>query len=275
MKDQYLDVAGCRTRYRDSGGTGVVTLFIGGIGASLETWAAQEVLAGADLRVVTVDLPGHGLSAMGDQPYDPEKFASFGWQFLDAIGVRDAVLVGNSMGGGIAIRMAALQPQRALKLLIADAATMSRSAPLPFRLMTLPVLGALMTKPSKAGVEQQLKALFFDPATVTDEIRAIVTRNVMSAERQKAFRSTLCLMTDIGGQRQSGVDRTQAALKSLSMPMVFLHGRQDAVVPLQHSVEAQNMTKNARLVVLENCGHTPQIEKPAEFNTELIKLLSA
>lgn len=275
MNDQYIDVAGCRTRYRDVGGTGVVTLFIGGIGASLETWAAQEVLAGEDLRVVTVDLPGHGLSARGDQPYDPEKFAAFAWQFLDAIGVRDAVLVGNSMGGGVAIRMAALQPQRALKLLIADAATMGRFAPMPFRLMTLPVLGALMTKPSRAGVEQQLKALFYDPATVTDEIRAIVIRNVMNVERQKAFHSTLCLMTDIGGQRQSVVDRTHAALRSLSMPMVFLHGRQDNVLPLQHSVEAQKMTRNARLAVLENCGHTPQIEKPAEFNTELIKLLSA
>jgi pimeloyl-ACP methyl ester carboxylesterase len=275
MKDQYIEVAGCRTRFRDSGGTGVVTLFIGGIGASLETWTAQEVLAGADLRVVTVDLPGHGLSAMGDQPYDPEKFAVFGWQFLDAIGVREAVLVGNSMGGGVAILMAAVQPQRALKLLIADAATMGRFSPMPFRLMTLPGLGALMTKPSKAGVEQQLKALFYDPATVTDEIRAIVTRNVMSEGRQKAFRSTLCLMTDIGGQRQSVIDRTFAALRSLAMPIVFLHGRQDAVLPLQHSVEAQKMTKNARLVVLENCGHTPQIEKPTEFNAELIQLLSA
>jgi pimeloyl-ACP methyl ester carboxylesterase len=240
-----------------------------GIGESLEFWTPQEALAGDLYRIITIDLPGHGLSASGTQPYDPAKFADVCWQFLDAIGVDKAVLVGNSMGGGISILMADSQPQRVEKVLLANAATLGRATVVPFRLMTLPLLGKLLTKPSNQGVEQQLKAIFHDPQVVTDEIRTIATRNVMSSERAKAFLSTLRLMTDFGGQKQSIIDTALSALKQLNIPVLFIHGRQDTVLPYEHSVAAQKLVANSKLVIFDDCGHTPQIEKPGLFNDEL------
>jgi pimeloyl-ACP methyl ester carboxylesterase len=171
--------------------------------------------------------------------------------------------------------MAESQPQRAEKVVLANAATLGRATAVPFRLMTLPLLGKILTKPSTQGVEQQLKAIFHDPKVVSDEIRAIATRNVMSSERADAFLSTLKLMTDFGGQKQSIIDAALSALKRLDMPVLFIHGRQDSVLPYEHSVAAQKLAANSKLVIFDDCGHTPQIEKPELFNDELKRFIES
>ena len=269
MQNMFVDVADCRIRYRDSETGKLPILFIHGIGESLEFWAPQEALAGDLYRIITIDLPGHGLSSVCDQPYDPAKFATFCWKFLDAIGVDKTILVGNSMGGGISILMADNQPQRVEKLVLANAATLGRFSPLPFRLMTLPLVGKILTKPSTLGVDQQLKTVFHDQQVVTDEIRAVVTRNVMSMERAQAFLTTIKLMTDFGGQKESVIDAALSALKKLSLSVLFIHGRQDTVLPYEHSVAAQKLVTDSKLTILDDCGHTPQIEKSELFNDEL------
>jgi pimeloyl-ACP methyl ester carboxylesterase len=266
MQDLYIEVAGCRVRYHDSESGKLPLLFIHGIGESLEFWMHQEPLAGDTYRIIAIDLPGHGLSASGAQPYDPAKFAAFCWEFLDVIGIKKVGLIGNSMGGGIAILMADTQPSRVEKLLLANAATIGRESPVPFRMMTVPLLGELITRPGKQGVKQQLKAIFYDPGVINETIRSVVTRNVMNPERARDFLTTLRGMTDFGGQRQSVVDAAVSALKRMDRPVLFLHGRHDSVIPCQHSVTAQSWVSNAKLEIFEECGHTPQLEKPDLFN---------
>ncbi len=266
MKILNQKVNGYNIRYCDTGGNGSVVLLTHGIGASLETWNAQLADADGQLRLIAWDMPGHGLSDFCDQPYNPLKFAQFAWDFLDALGIEKASLAGNSLGGGVSIAMASLQPQRVERLILIDAATLGRSAPMPFRLMTLPVLGEMMSHPSKISINQQLAALFYKSSTVTDEIRAIVIRNVMRSGANKAFIATLRLMTNLSGQRDEIVSYSLKTLAALAIPVLFVHGRQDAVLPLQHSVDAQRITPESRLLVLEECGHTPQIEKPDEIS---------
>ncbi len=266
MQDLYIEVAGCLVRYRDSGCGQRPLLFIHGIGESLEFWMHQESLAGDNWRTIMLDLPGHGLSASGDQPYDPAKFAAFCWAFLDAIGIDRVGLIGNSMGGAIAILMADAQTSRVDKLLLANAATLGRESPVPFRLMTLPMLGELMTRPGQQGVKQQLNAIFHDPGVIDEVIRAVVIRNVMNGERARDFLATLRGMTDFGGQKQALIDAATSALKKMELPVLFLHGRLDRVIPYQHSVTAHAWVDNARLEIFEQCGHTPQFEKPQMFN---------
>lgn len=274
MQDLYIEVAGCRVRYRDSGSGKHPLLFIHGIGESLEFWMHQEPLAGDSYRIITLDLPGHGLSASGEQPYDPAKFAAFCWTFLDALDIDKVCVVGNSMGGGIAILMAENKPSRVEKLILANAATLGRFSPLPFRLMTLPILGEMMTRPSKLGVDQQLKSVFYSPDVVTEELRTVVTRNVMDIARAQAFLATLRQMTDLGGQKISVAHTALSALKKFRQPVLFLHGRQDTVIPFKHSVDAEQLTQNTKLVIFENCGHTPQFEHPGLFNDELTRFLN-
>lgn len=275
MEDRFIRIDGFNIRYRDVGAAGPVLLCLHGIGGSLELWNRQIEGLSDRFRVIAIDLPGHGISDLGQQPYDLPDFAALCWRFLDALGIDKVFIAGNSMGGAIALLMAGQNQDRTQKIILAGAASLGRRAPLPFRLMSLPVIGEILTKPGKAGVDQQIKAILFDPATATDEIRNCVTRNNAKPGGAKAFLATLRLMTDIGGQRQPMVDRAQTTLSSLRIPVLFIHGREDAVVIPDHSVEAQKLTPNSRLVMLDRCGHTPQLEKPSQFNTATAEFLSS
>ena len=252
----HINVQGVPVRYRDSGRPGIPILLTHGIGGSLELWNSQFSDALQAYRLIAWDMPGHGLSGLGEQPYDPNKFARFAWQFLDALGVERLVLAGNSLGA-------------------ANSATLGREVFTPFRVMTLPLLGELMSKPSKTAVERQIQAIFHSPSVATSPIREAITRNVHKPEGTKAFLATLRSMSNLGGQSIKTFSQTLSILRSTQVPVLFVHGRHDTVVPLQHSVAAQAITPRSSLLVLEDCGHTPQLEKPTEFNHSLNSFVSA
>lgn len=276
MQDSYVNVDGVRVRYRDSGATSStapVVLLMHGIGGSLELWSSQFVPPLAGLRLIALDLPGHGYSDFGDQPYFIKKFASFVWRFADALDLERVHLAGNSMGAAIGLQMLALQPLRTRSLLLAAAATLGREAPTPFRLMTLPLLGPLMTRPGTMAIQQQLAAIFHPDYAIPADIRSTIERNVMRPGAQAAFLATLRELTDLGGQRATLVADAHAALRAASVPMLLLHGRQDRVIPVAHSENAHRLAPQTRLQILEGCGHTPQLEQAAAFNLALEKLV--
>lgn len=274
MIDSHISVDGIQVRYRDSGGPGPAVLLLHGIGGSLELWVAQFVEANQGLRLIALDLPGHGLSDFGHQPYAPKTFADFVWQFADALGLDSVHLVGNSMGGAICLQMLARQPARVQTLLLAAAANLGRDGPLPFRLMTLPLLGTLMSRAGPMAVTQQLQAIFHPSFLVPDELRNTVQRNVMRPGAQAAFLATLRQMSDLGGQRADLVNEAQAALCSATQPVLLLHGRQDRVIPFAHSQSAQQLAPASRLQLVDDCGHTLQLEQPAVFNAALQDLVA-
>ena len=270
-----INVQGVSIRYRDSGGSGMPILLSHGIGGSLELWGSQFSEDLQAHRLIAWDMPGHGLSGMGEQPYDADKFARFAWQFLDALGIQRVVLAGNSLGAAVSVRMAGLAPDRVAGLALANAATLGRDVFAPFRVMTLPVLGELMNKPGPTAVERQIQAIFHNRSVATAPIREAITRNVHKPGGVKAFLATLRRMSDLGGQNTQGVSRTLGVLRAVQVPVLFVHGKHDTVVPLQHSVAAHAVTPGSTLLVLEDCGHTPQLEKPTEFNRSLSRLASA
>jgi pimeloyl-ACP methyl ester carboxylesterase len=274
LTDSYISADGIRVRYRDSGGTGPAVLLLHGIGGSLELWSAQFIEANQGMRLIALDLPGHGLSDFGREPFAPKTFAAFVWKFADALGLSSVHVAGNSMGGAIGVQMRAQQPARVQTMLLAAAASLGRDCPVPFRLMTLPVLGALMSRAGPMAVTQQIQALFDSSFVVTDEVRKTIERNVMRPGAQAAFLAILRQMTDLGGQRTSLVADAHTALASASVPVLMLHGRQDRVIPFAHSEHAHKLAPAGRLQLVDDCGHTPQLERPAVFNAALRALVA-
>ncbi len=274
-KDQFINVDGCKIRYRDTGGSAPVIVFNNGIGGSLESWENQIATFGQDYRLIAWDMPGHGQSDLGNQPYDPDRFAKFGWRFLDQLDIDQVILVGHSMGGGVALRMTAREPSRVSKLVLVAAATVGRDAPFLFRLFILPGVGELMTKPSKNGVKQQIKAIYKNPDIVTEQQKEQILAYAQRPGAQKAFLATLRLMTNFGGQRPAIVNQSHEILKSLELPILLVHGQDDQVVKPAHSEQAAKIAKNANLIMLADCGHAPQEEKPEAFNATLKDFLDS
>ncbi|WP_176955060.1 alpha/beta fold hydrolase [Rhodoferax sp. OV413] len=271
--DSYISVDGVQVRYRDSGGTGPTVLLLHGIGGSLELWSAQFASDNRAMRLIALDLPGHGLSGFGGQPFAPKTFAAFVWKLADALGLSKVHLAGNSLGGAICLQMQVLQPARVQTVLLAAAANLGRDCPMPFRLMTLPGLGTLMSRAGPMAITQQIQAIFGPSFVVTDELRKTIERNVMRPGAQAAFLATLRRMTDLGGQRASLVGDAHAALASASVPVLLLHGRQDSVIPFAHSEHAHKLAPTSRLQLVDGCGHTPQLEQSAVFNAALRALV--
>lgn len=270
MTDQWVSVGGVRIRYVDTGGEGVPILLCSGIGGSLELWSRQLETLGDGLRLVAWDYPGHGLSGPGDRIHDPDSYAVFALDVMDALGLERVVVVGNSLGGAIALRMAGLAPDRVVGMVLASPAMTGPEVFLPFRLMTLPLLGEVMTKPGKLSVEQQIAALFHDPAVATDDLRRVIWRNVHKDGAARALLATLRKTAWIGGVRRSYWLRSRDLLRSSTCPILFIHGKQDVVLPFQHSVDCSVLAPRSRVKLIEGCGHTPQMECYEAFNEALV-----
>lgn len=269
MIDQWVTVGGVRIRYVDTGGEGMPILLCSGIGGSLELWSRQLETLGDGLRLVAWDYPGHGLSGPGERIHDPDSYAVVALDLMDALGLARVVVVGNSLGGAIALRMAGLAPERVAGMVLASPAMTGPEVFLPFRLMTLPLLGEIMTRPGERSVEQQLAALFHDPSVATDDLRRIVWRNVHKEGAARTLLATLRKTLRIGGVRRSYWMRSRELLRSSTCPILFIHGKQDVVLPFQHSVDCLSLAPRSKVQLIEACGHTPQVERPEAFNEAL------
>lgn len=274
MMDQSVAVDGVKLRYVDTGGEGVPLFFCSGIGGSLELWSRQLEALAASHRLIAWDYPGHGLSDMGRQPYDPEGYAACALGLLDALGLERVIVVGNSLGGAIALRLSGLAPERIAGLVLVAPAMMGPEVFPPFRLMSLPLLGELMAKPGKLSVERQLTALFHDPEVVTNGLRAIISRNVHKPGAARALLATLRLTLSLAGVRKSVWRKSLTLLEKATCPVLLVHGRQDVVLPFQLSQRAP-LPERGRLILLDNCGHTPQFEQPDHFNAALMEFIKS
>jgi pimeloyl-ACP methyl ester carboxylesterase len=269
MQDQFVSVNGLQIRYRDTGGAGVPIVLTHGIGGSLELWQPQLDTLGKTHRLIAWDVPNHGLSDLTGKAEDWESYAAWYLAFADALGLDQFIAAGNSMGGALSLRVARLAPARVRGVFLANAASLGREVFAVFRLMTLPILGQLMNKPSAKGVDMALSAIVRGKSCVSADLRAAMLRNQFKEGGAAAFVGTLRATTNLFGQRADVWKHSHQLLAELDVPMLVLHGRQDAVLPLKHSEAAAKLARRAQLVVLEDCGHTPQIEKPAEFNSAL------
>lgn len=269
MADRYIDVSGLRIRYRDSGGPGLPIVLTHGIAGSLELWSAQLDALGASHRIIAWDAPNHGQSGLTGKTEDWESYARWLLAFADALNLNQFIAAGNSMGGALSLRVAGLAPKRVKGVVLANAASLGREVFPAFRLMTLPFLGEVMNKPSRKGVDLMLSAIVNDKGCVSGDLYDDLLRNQFKKGGATAFLATLRATANFLGQRTSTWKLSQTLLSTLEVPMLILHGRKDAVLPLKHSEEAARLARHATLIVLEDCGHTPQLEKPEEFNTAL------
>lgn len=269
-----IHVRDARIRYRDSGTNGPVVLLTHGIGCMLETFEPTYAALSSRYRVISWDQPGFGRSDAGGTSYSVPLFADFAFAFLDALGIEKAHLVGHSMGGGVSLRMARSHPERVQSLTLDAAATLGREAPLIFRLFLLPMLGHLLSAPTRANAKQALKASFKDYARVPSGLEEVWYQCSAQPGGHQFFLSVLKTMTNFRGQRPELIQESLEALPHLSVPVLLIHGRQDALILVSHSIAAAKLIPNARLEIIEDCGHFPQLEKAAEFNSILSSFLA-
>ncbi|MET0741469.1 MAG: alpha/beta fold hydrolase, partial [Candidatus Nanopelagicales bacterium] len=255
--------------YDEIEGSGPVLLLVHGIGSSSRTWdTVVPVLAESGAAVLIVDLPGHGQSGKERGDYSLGASASTLRDLLDHLGHDRVVLVGHSLGGGIAMQFAYQFPDRCEGLVLVasgglgrEASVLLRAASLPGAELVLPVITHRRTRAALEGLGSALARVHMRPDLVSGD--TLRTLDELSApEARAAFLATLRGVMDRSGQRVSAISKLPTAAR---VPMLLVWGDRDPILPLRHGRDAAELIEGSRLVVFPGAGHEPHRFDPERF----------
>lgn len=275
-----LPVRGLRIHWAECGSGDPAFLLLHGLGSSITKWLDVMPLLARAGRVVALDMPGFGRSdAPRGASYSPAWLAGGVRAFMDDVGLGRPVVVGSSLGGTVALYLAAAWPERARGLVLAAPALPrppgARTDPrvaLKFGAMLTPGIGEAIFSAYVRGRSAERRAdesLALNcarpdrvaPSTrerlVEDEAR-LRARPELRRARTAAQRRLLLLMTS----RRGDLGRL---VRGVRVPTLFLWGSEDRFVPVRTGRHWAPQCPGAELVVLEAAGHNPQIELPEVF----------
>ncbi|MFI7490182.1 alpha/beta fold hydrolase [Micromonospora echinaurantiaca] len=272
---RHVTVDGRRVRHRvDGDGPPVVLLH--GIGRSLRDFTEQHELLADRYRVHSLDLPGYGGSLPMAEPYTLPALARFVGRYLDAVGVEaPAHLVGNSLGGAIAMRLAVAEPARVASLALVNSAGFGREVTMMLRLLALRPLGRLLLRPSRAAARRTERALFHDAAFATAERVAYALEVARQPYAARVLLETAHNLGTFRGVSPQWREELLTELARLDVPTLVVWGDRDLILPAAHLAAARTRLPHARTHLFTNCGHMPQIECAEEFSRLLVDFWTA
>ena len=271
-QDHYVDVGTVKTRYW-AGGEGRPVVLIHGFADSVETWSQVFGRLAGHHRVFALDVIGAGRTEKPAGPMPFPKLARFVRDFMDTQGIDKASVVGQSMGGGIALSLAIRWPEKIDKLIIVDSAGLGRDLPLALRICTLPGIGWFLTRGTRKQTASFLRRCVHDPALMTTELVETVCERGRLPDAHAAMRAWLRSNADLGGWRNDVVRPIVEKLGFITAPTLIVWGRQDWVIPVSHASVAGKGIPGARLHVFDPCGHVPQLERAEEFGSLVVEFL--
>jgi len=267
---RFAEVGGVRLHYQEKG-TGPVLVLIHGNNSSAYTWKDVFDALAADYRVVALDMKGFGFSAKpagGD--YRAEAQAALVVGLMDALQIERAVLVGSSLGGGVALAAAIDYPARVAGLVLVGSAafTDGRGGSLAPAYVRWPYVGAALAAlalTSDALVRDGLRRSFHDQSKVTDERVAAYHLPLTTRAGQRAALEV---------RRQRHMARVERLLGRVAQPALLVWGAEDQLILLEEGRRLRDALPDARLVVFEACGHLPQEEMPERFAGEVLAFVA-
>ncbi len=257
-----MEARGRRLRYLALGsGEGVPVLLLHGFGADLNTWMFTQTALSEGRRTVALDLPGHGGSTKDVAAGDAAQFADAVDAALAALDISRAHLVGHSMGGAVALTVAARNPSRAASVTAIASAGLGPDINIAF------IEGFIRATRRKDAVEV-LQMLVHNPALVS---RTMV-EDVLRYKRLDGVAAALNTVAQawFGGGRQS-VNLIDA-LGVIAAPVQLVWGRSDRIVPIAH---AEALASRVPVHALEDTGHLPHMEKAGEVNRLLRRFIES
>ncbi len=257
----FIDVRGLKVHVRDEGPRDdqVPVVLIHGTSASRHTWEGWVAALKGQRRVITMDLPGFGLTGPnGHDDYRTATYVAFVTDLLDALGVKKCVLAGNSLGGEIAWHAALSSPERIERLILVDSAgypLQSQSIPIGFRIARIPGLNRIMefTLP-RSLVAASVRNVYGDAARVTQElIDRYEALTLRSGNRRALVRRF----------EQSDFGADAARIAAIRQPTLILWGGRDRLIPVENARRFAQDIGGSRLVIFDDLGHVPQEEDAA------------
>ena len=251
-----------------SSGDGEETvLLLHGLGGTKSSFFGTVSALATGHAVHAVDFPGFGASTKpAGAPYNAEWMAGTVLEFMNAMDIHRAHVVGNSMGGRVALELGLLAPERvtSLSLLAPALAWRRRRAFWPIVRLLRPELAAIPHPLLAQIVREQVKSLFCDPDRIDPNLIAGGAEDFCRSYRSRNARiAFFAAARNIYLDAPFGDEGLWTRLGSLRPPALFVWGDHDGLVPAAFERHVAEVLPDARQTVLERCGHVPMIELPA------------
>ena len=254
-------------RYHEAG-EGPPLVLLHGSGPGVTGWrnfrGNLPVLAG-HFRCLALEFPGFGVSdPTGEHPM--RAAAPAVTRLLDGLGIEQADVIGNSMGGIIAAYVASTHPDRVRRLVTIGGLGTSLLAPGPSEGIRL--LMEFTDDPSRERLTRWLRSMVYDQSLVTEELieeRWALATDPSTLEAARRMYGTAAFTAGMAAARDSGSPPPWAMLHKLTAPALLTWGRDDRVSPVDMALVPMRVIPNAELHVFPNCGHWVMIEAKAAF----------
>ena len=273
---RFIKVNGINVHYKTYGQGDPVFVLLHGFGASLFSW--HEVIAPlAEMgTVIAYDRPAFGLTERplewdGENPYSQESQVELAIGLMDALGIEQAILVGNSAGGTISMLTTLKYPERVQSLILVDPAVYAGGgAPAWSRpLLGTPQmrhLGPLVARQIQTRGPELVELAWHDPAKITPEILEGYQKPLRVDNWDKALWELTI------SSRESGLAER---LSEFDLPVLVITGDDDRIVPTEQSLRLAEEIPNAQLAVIPQCGHVPHEECPDVFMQAVTNFLDS
>jgi pimeloyl-ACP methyl ester carboxylesterase len=255
------------------GRNGEPIIFIHGIASSFDTWNAVLPQIGKHHRAFAPDLLGHGRSSKPRGDYSLGAFATAIRDFMEALEIPSATIVGHSMGGGIAMQFAYQFPERCRRLVLVSSGGLGPEVTPLLKAATLPGSQTFLHAATSERIEnvgrsigRKLREWGFraTPGMASVGSHFIALKD---AEARRAFVTTARSVMDWRGQRIDARDRLYLAAE---VPTMIVWGRRDRFIPVKHGIEAHELVKGSRLEIFDDSGHFPHEHESDRF-AELLR----
>lgn len=265
---KFLEFDGMQVHYKIEG-EGKPIVLIHGTGASLQTWNGwTDTLIKNNYKVIRIDMPAFGLTGPNKtNDYSSKMYVDFFDKFLHQIGIDTFAMAGNSLGGEIAWKYALAHPEKITKLILVDPAGYyskeKGNGAIIFKLAKIKWLADLMSKiDTKYIVKKTLKDVYYDDTKITDNQVQLYYDMSMREGNRESFSARV--------QQIDKEPKLDASL--ITIPTLIIWGKQDILLDISL---ADNFTKikNSKLIVYDNCGHSPQEEIPTKSVSDVLVFL--
>jgi len=263
-----VTVAGCRVAYVDAGsGDAPPVVLLHGFGGCWQNWLTTIPRVAAERRVVAVDLPAFGGSSVPRDVLTPSYYARVVDELCEELGLGRVVLVGNSLGGLVATIVAGRMPERVERLVLVAAVGGSHVARVALdagpKILALQTDRLLRRTPLRSR-EHPLATLVHAPRALTPAL----LRAALLPGAGKPGLPLAAIGIGLQGARHANLD---GLLRRIAAPTLLVWGREDRLVPVRTADRFAQRIADARLVVLDETGHVPQLERPRVFNDLLLE----
>lgn len=253
------------THYHEAGSGIPVVLLHGsgtGVSAAANWWLTIPALSGS-VRVIAPDLIGWGAGIQADDtPFGIREWGAHVLRLLDALGIEQAWLVGNSLGGWVALQLALDYPDRLLGIVsMGTGGAIVRSASINQH---------LDPDISTSG----LKAAFGNFVTDSGLVLAEMITARQEVAEYEAETGRLGRVMDARERDRHALPLRPEDLATIDSPVLLVHGLQDKVIPASRTWELVGQIPGADAVLLNGCGHWSMIERPAAFTDVLLRFVT-